>query len=124
MRRPAPPREIPPPLELECLRVLWETGEANVRTVQEALAERKLAYTTVMTLLDRLARKGAASRRKAGRAFLYSAIADRDRLRVVAIQELADAYFGGSLEELKRWLNGAPPAAEAPAHHSIDTTLL
>ena len=58
-------REIPPPLELECLDVLWRLGESNVRTVQETLAGRRpLAYTTVMTMLERLARKQLVTRRK------------------------------------------------------------
>ena len=58
-------RDIPPPLELECLSVLWRLGESSVRTVQEALAaSRPLAYTTVMTMLERLARKQLVSRRK------------------------------------------------------------
>ena len=58
--------EMPPPLEIDCLKVLWTIGEANVKTVQQALG-RDLAYTTVMTLLDRLARRGGAVRRKGGR---------------------------------------------------------
>src|SRR5277367_3767723 len=58
-------REIPPPLEVECLKALWTLGEANVKDVRKALTgNRNLAYTTVMTVLDRLARKGGVSRRK------------------------------------------------------------
>ncbi|MCC6394611.1 MAG: BlaI/MecI/CopY family transcriptional regulator, partial [Bryobacterales bacterium] len=50
MRQPRQPKEIPPPLELECLKALWAIGEGNVRAVQAQMeARRKLAYTTVMT---------------------------------------------------------------------------
>ena len=52
--------------------VVWATGECSVRDVVEKL-ERRLAYTTVMTTLDRLFKKGLLDRRKAERAFLYSA---------------------------------------------------
>ena len=51
---------------------LWEhDAPATVRDVVEALASRQLAYTTVMTVLDRLWSKGFVSRRRRGRAYLY-----------------------------------------------------
>ena len=116
MRRPAPPRDIPPPLELECLKALWRLGEASVKDVRGDLAaSRNLAYTTVMTLLDRLVRKGGASRRKVGRMFLYSPLLGRDLLRRLAVRELADSLFDGSEEALLAYLQGQPPPAEEPA---------
>lgn len=132
MRRPAPPRDIPPPLELECLKVLWKTGEANVKQVQEALAERKtLAYTTVMTLLDRLVRRGSATRRKVGRFFVYSPVVSRETLRGAAVRELLDAFFDGSVEELLRYLEVSPPPAkpdqlpdQRASEETLDTALL
>jgi BlaI family transcriptional regulator, penicillinase repressor len=131
MPRSAAAREIPPPLELLCLRALWSRGEASVRQVQQALAPSKaLAYTTVMTLLERLARKGVVSRRKSGRAFLYAAEADRDALRRIALQELLDTYFEGSaanLQEFLRAQRGADEVEEAPVYEPeprLDTILL
>jgi BlaI family penicillinase repressor len=130
MRKPGPPREIPPPLELECLKVLWRLGEANVKDVRNALSEsRSLAYTTVMTLLDRLVRKGGASRRKVGRSFLYAPVLSRDILRRLAVKELVDNFFDGSEEGLLAYLQGreAPPRAEWQTQtngNSLDTTLL
>ena len=65
MMGPAVARELPPPLELECLKALWGLGEASVRQVQDAIApNRQLAYTTVMTVMDRLARRGCVQRKK------------------------------------------------------------
>ncbi len=58
-------------LEQTALEILWEFGEATVHDVVGRLA-RPLAYTTVMTTLDRLYKKGLLERRKADRAFLYS----------------------------------------------------
>ena len=59
------------PLEDEVMNLMWDRGESAVREVVECLA-RPLAYTTVMTTLDRLYKKGLLDRRKADRAFLYS----------------------------------------------------
>jgi hypothetical protein len=48
-------RELPPPLEMMCLNALWEIGEGNVEDVRKVISlNRPLAYTTVLTLLDRL----------------------------------------------------------------------
>ena len=129
MRRPAPPREIPPPLELECLKTLWKIGEASVKDVRDDLAaSRGLAYTTVMTLLDRLTRKGAAARRKVGRQFLYSAVLPREVVRRVAVGELVEGLFDGSEAKLAAFLGGpavaASPAETQPKEDQLDTALL
>ena len=60
------------PLEFDLMQILWSCGESNVRDVVQQL-ERPLAYTTVMTTLDRLYKKGLLDRRMLDRAFLYSA---------------------------------------------------
>ena len=50
---PRTAREVPPPLELLCLRALWSLGEGNVKAVQQIVAQsRPLAYTTIMTVLE------------------------------------------------------------------------
>jgi predicted transcriptional regulator len=63
-------------LERECMDVIWSGGAFVVRDVQERLA-RPAAYTTVMTTLDRLFKKGFVSRTRDGRAFLYTAARTR-----------------------------------------------
>ncbi|HEX8627274.1 MAG TPA: BlaI/MecI/CopY family transcriptional regulator [Catenuloplanes sp.] len=66
-------------LERAVLDVLWDRGTpASVREVAEALHERGLAYTTVMTVLDRLAGKGMVERERAGRAWSYRPAATRE----------------------------------------------
>ena len=130
MRRPGRTSEIPPPLELECLKALWRLGSGSVKDVQELLAENKpLAYTTVMTVLERLARRGAVERQKSGRHFLYSARMDREQARHLAVRELADIYFDGSMPALREYLGNRPSTStEAPSEtHSVealDPTLL
>src|ERR1700676_771887 len=102
-------REIPPPLEVECLKALWTLGEGNVKDVRRAMAgNRNLAYTTVMTVLDRLARKGGVARRKVGRSFVYAPVLRREVLRGLAVQDLVNRFFDGSEEALVEHLrNGA-----------------
>jgi predicted transcriptional regulator len=63
--------ELLGPLEIAVMEILWTQGESAVRDVVDRL-ERPLAYTTVMTTLDRLFKKGMLDRRKFERAFLYS----------------------------------------------------
>jgi len=60
------------PLELQVMEVVWSSGKSSVRDVVERL-ESRLAYTTVMTTLDRLFKKGLLNRYKAERAFVYTA---------------------------------------------------
>lgn len=128
MPRRAGQSPIPPPLEMACLGVIWSLGQGTVHDVAAALAPRhKLAYTTVMTLLDRLVRRGHLARRKAGRSFLYTPASNPDDLRQLAIDELVRNCFSGSRESLRIWLDGAPspaPAPEPPADERIDTALL
>ena len=59
------------PLEIDVMEVLWASGESSVRDVVQKL-DRNLAYTTIMTTLDRLFKKGMLDRHKSERAFLYS----------------------------------------------------
>jgi predicted transcriptional regulator len=66
-------------LERAIMDVLWETASPlTVREVSEQLTERDLAHTTVMTVLDRLAKKGFAKRERDGRAWQYQAAASRE----------------------------------------------
>jgi BlaI family penicillinase repressor len=128
MRKPAPARDIPPPLELLCLNALWNLKEANVSDVRRAVSEKKeLAYTTVMTVLDRLVRRGAVSRRKAGRAFLYAPQMSREVMRGLALKEFIESFFDGSEENLRAFL--ARPRAVVPElgrdnNSHLDTALL
>ena len=118
-------REVPPPLELLCLRALWSLGEGNVRAVQQIVAQsRPLAYTTIMTVLDRLVRKGMLARRKVGRSFAYVPQATRDAARRAAIRELLDGYFDGSAEELKLFLDQRRESHASQPQEPIDTVLL
>lgn len=120
-------RQLPPPLELACLNTLWRLGEATVREVQQALLPRHdLAYTTVLTVLDRLARKGIVERNLRGRRFVYAPAVSRDDLRRAAVRELLDNYFDGSAAALLAFLarEEAPPPAAPLTAATLDPALL
>jgi predicted transcriptional regulator len=125
---PRTAREVPPPLELLCLRALWTLGEGNVKAVRQIVAEsRPLAYTTIMTVLDRLVRKGMLTRRKLGRSFAYFPQSTRDAARRAALRELLDGYFDGSEEELLQFLRRRAeeqPPVRVRVEERIDTVLL
>src|SRR5260370_18148146 len=94
MRRATPPRDIPSPLEMLCLKALWSLGHGNVAEVREAVAAAKpLAYTTVMTVLDRLAKKNVVTRHKGGRAFVYAPRISRDAIPQLPLQRFAACSF-------------------------------
>ena len=106
------------PLELDCMNTLWPMGEGTVREIRDRLAERRpRAYTTIMTIMDRLARKGVVDRRKVGRAYTYRANVSADEARAQALGQVVDNFFGGSKEALIAQLNGVLPAARVePAY--------
>jgi predicted transcriptional regulator len=124
-------------LERAVLEVLWERpGPAAARDVLAALAQRdgadgaprELAITTVLTVLDRLGRKGLVRRERAGRAHLYQAAVSREGyvadLMLEALGQAPDrgaalTRFLGSVtpddtDHLRRALGG-PPGPEPPA---------
>jgi predicted transcriptional regulator len=112
---------------LHCLNALWSLGAGGVTDVRRVVGEtRPLAYTTIMTVLERLVRKGKIVRRKSGRAFVYSPATSRDELRRIAIRELLDSFFDGSEDALIRFLRPpeAPSQPAAAPEERIDTVLL
>jgi predicted transcriptional regulator len=81
------------PLEIQALEALWKARrEATVKDLRDFFPG--VAYTTLMTTLDRLYKKGVLSRRKAGRAFLYAPVSSRERLEQVLAAEALDAILG------------------------------
>src|SRR5580704_1519612 len=111
------------PFELDCMNALWPLGEATVKQVQESLmARRPRAYTTIMTILDRLEQKGIVTRRKVGRAYLYRASLLAAEAQQSAVQQLIAGFFGGSREALAAHLKLAP-VAMAPTVATVTATV-
>jgi predicted transcriptional regulator len=81
-------------LEFDLMKILWSRGTSNVREVVEQL-DRRLAYTTVMTTLDRLYKKGLLDRCMPDRAFLYSARLSRQEWERRRAESLVAGFLGG-----------------------------
>src|ERR1700733_1834089 len=95
------------PLELDCMNTLWPIGEGTVREIRDLLAPRTpRAYTTIMTIMDRLARKGIVERRKAGRAYIYTPSLSANEARDHALGKVVESFFGGSREDAVAFLSG------------------
>ena len=84
-------------LERQVLEETWRRGETSVRDVFIAFDER-VAYTTLMTTLDRLYKKRLLSRRKGGRAFLYSPLVTREELERGIREDVIEGLLGRGAE--------------------------
>lgn len=87
-------------LERQVLEQTWRLGEVSVRDVYRAFDER-IAYTTLMTTLDRLFKKNLLVRRKEGRAFLYSAVVSRDGFDRGIKEDVVDGLLGHGAGEVE-----------------------
>lgn len=84
-------------LETEIMNAIWELQEATVQDVVDLLGpRRKLAYTTVMTVMSRLADKGYLNRRKDGRSFLYTPGPSRDAVAGRMLDQVVDRLYQGA----------------------------
>ncbi|HSL24047.1 MAG TPA: BlaI/MecI/CopY family transcriptional regulator [Vicinamibacterales bacterium] len=93
------------PQELEIMKVVWRIGRVSVRDVYEALRERRvLAYTTVMTMMKVLERKGHLKAQREGRAHVYTAVRPQQRVLRDMVREFLNRVFNGSAEPLVQHL--------------------
>jgi len=84
-------------LEADVMSVVWELGRATVQEVKDALEPRRtLAYTTVMTVMARLAEKGILERRKEGRAFYYTPVASQQKVAGSLLNSLVRRLYDGA----------------------------
>ena len=88
-------------LELELMKILWESGPATVQIVQQRLSQtRELAYTTVQTMLNLLHSKGKVKRTLKDRAYYYRPAITRQQVVRQSMRDIIDRLFGGSTESL------------------------
>jgi predicted transcriptional regulator len=118
------------PLELDIMKAVWDHPPITVREVQDAIRPgRKLAYTTVMTIMDRLYHKGCLTRTLHSRTHYYKPAIDYTEVRDEAVETLIRSFFG-SKEKLKEFLEGEsvdfmPKIANEPVPAPrLDETLL
>jgi BlaI family transcriptional regulator, penicillinase repressor len=85
-------------LQLTILRILWQGGEAPVAEIHEKInRERKLAYTTVATMLRKMESRGLVHHREEGRAFLYLPLVSSDEVSRSIGDHFVQRLFEGSL---------------------------
>jgi BlaI family transcriptional regulator, penicillinase repressor len=87
--------------ELEIIKIVWERGTATVRDVYETLlAHRKIAYTTVMTMMKIMERKKYLTKRLNGRAFVYAPAQPKKQMIRVMVRDFVNRVFNGSAAPL------------------------
>ena len=87
-------------LQQAVLEVVWTVGEATVNQVKSKLSRRKLAYTTILSVMQKLDRAGWLTHREEGRAYVYRAAEPARSLAARAVRQIIDGLCKGSVEEL------------------------
>jgi Predicted transcriptional regulator len=83
------------------MKIVWDRGHATVRDVYETLLERRrVAYTSVMTMMNILEQKGHLKRKQVDRAYLYESTKPRAQVTRGMVREFVDRVFNGSAEPL------------------------
>ena len=106
---------VPTTRELEALKVLWDRGRATVRDIYQILkpADKELAYTTVLSLLQTMEQKGLVGHEAAGKAYAYYPRVRRDSVFRRLAGGFLDQVFDGALGEyVARALQSRPPSLE------------
>jgi BlaI family transcriptional regulator, penicillinase repressor len=87
--------------ELEIMKIVWERDRATVRDVYEALLERrKVAYTTVMTMMKILEQKNYLKKSQEERAYVYRAAQPKRQVIGAMVKDFINRVFNGSAEPL------------------------
>jgi BlaI family transcriptional regulator, penicillinase repressor len=87
--------------ELEVMKIVWEHERATVRDVYEVLLERrKVAYTTVMTMMKILEQKGFLKKSQEDRAYVYRAAQPKGQVIGAMVRDFINRVFNGSAEPL------------------------
>jgi len=91
----------PSELEMQVLGILWSNGPSTVRQVLESMTDgKKRAYTTVLTILQVMEKKGLLTHTTKGNAHIYKPAASRDKIVKPIVNRLVDNVFAGSSASL------------------------
>ena len=103
-------------LQLKVMNVIWDKGRATVGDVHEEIsATRKIAYTTVLTTMQALERRGVVTHDTVGKAYRYSPAVSRERYTDASVDRLVGDLFDGRQERLLCHLLGADHVSKADA---------
>jgi BlaI family transcriptional regulator, penicillinase repressor len=87
--------------ELEIMKIVWDRKQATVRDVYECILEgRKVAYTTVMTMMKILEQKGHLKKNIADKAHIYTPTRPKNQVIKGMVLDFVDRVFNGSAEPL------------------------
>ena len=94
-------RLILTPQELQIMKVIWEKGTATVKDVYSVISRRKkIAYTTILTIMSILETKGVLTHTKSGRAFKYTPVLSRRQAINNQINDVLERFFDGNPQKL------------------------
>lgn len=94
-------KTVPTDQELEILKVVWQRGEATVREVfRDLSAQRKIAYTTVLTMMGILEQKGHLKKTAGERAYIYKPTKPQQQVVGSMVNEFVHRVFNGSAQPL------------------------
>ena len=95
-------------LQLQVMEIVWRLRRATVAEVHEVLARsRKIAYTTVLTTMRALERRGMLCHEQVGKAYVYEPLVSRAEYAATTVERLVDDLFDGRSERLLCHLLGA-----------------
>ncbi len=96
-----PAKTVPTDQELEILKAIWQRGQATVREVHQDLSKnRKIAYTTVLTMMGILEQKGHLIKRAGERAYIYTPAQPQKNVVQRMVNEFVDRVFNGAAKPL------------------------
>ncbi|MBI3866253.1 MAG: BlaI/MecI/CopY family transcriptional regulator [Planctomycetia bacterium] len=108
------PEVVPTERELQALKVLWQLGQATVREICDAIGEQgdRLAYTTVLSLLQVMEQKGLVGHTAAGKVYTYFPRVRRESTFRRLAKGFLETVFDGAMEEyVMRALESRPLSA-------------
>ena len=113
VKKSNPKEKLLTEVELELMQILWSLEEGAVSEVQEALPEkRKLAYTSISTILRILEQKGVLKSRKEGRGHIYVPILSKTQYEQTSLRHIVSRVFDGTPTALVKRLLEDPHLSE------------
>ena len=94
------------PHEVEVMKIVWDLGAASVRNVHSLLSERKrVAYTTVLTIMGILENKGVLTHTIVGRAFIYSPLLSKRQATHNQVCDVVERFFDGNAQKMVEYVS-------------------
>jgi len=83
-------------LQRSVIEIVWELGEASVHQVREHLGRKKqLAYTTILTAMQKLEKAGWLRHRSAGKVYIYTPVKTREEAGIRSVRKFVEGIFDG-----------------------------